>query len=87
MFVGFLFVFFAVLCGMWTLVPQLGIKPAHSVVEAQILNPWTAREIPQLLFLSTSQACPNFSTFPSVYSCVLPKESPGYEHSDFQKRN
>ena len=34
-----------------TLVPQPGIKPMPSAVEAQILNHWTAREVPTALFL------------------------------------
>ena len=38
-------------CGI--LVPQLGIKPTPPAVEAQILNYWTTREVPQSVFLSS----------------------------------
>ena len=35
------------------LAPQLGIKPTPPAVEAQILNYWTTREVPQSVFLSS----------------------------------
>ena len=35
--------FLAAACGI--LVPGLGIEPVPSAVEAQSLNPWTAREV------------------------------------------
>ena len=34
-------------CGI--LVPQPRLKPAPPALEAQSLNPWTAREVPQIL--------------------------------------
>ena len=33
------------LCGVWDLIPQPGIKPMPSAVEVQSLNHWTTREV------------------------------------------
>ena len=55
----FFFFFFSLLaCGM--LVPQPGVEPAPSVVEAQSLNPWAAR-ISRVMILPTSM---------NTHSCV-----------------
>ena len=38
-------------CGI--LVPQPGIEPVPPELEAQRLNPWTAREIPPRVFFNS----------------------------------
>ena len=41
-------------CGMWDLIPCLGIEPEPLVLGAQNLNHWTTREVPASLFLGIS---------------------------------
>ena len=58
-----------VACG--SLVPQPGIKPVPSAMEAQSLNLWTPREIPLLAFWlpvlgSTRAACRHSSVLQSL---------------------
>jgi len=49
---NFFWVFFlATLLSVWALVPQPGIEFMPSVLEAQSLNPWTAKEVPMFNFL------------------------------------
>ena len=38
-------------CGMWDLVPWLGLKPRPPALEAQSLSPWTTREVSCKAFL------------------------------------
>ena len=40
------FIFLAVLCIMWDLVPQPGIEPASPALGVQSLSHWTTREVP-----------------------------------------
>ena len=61
--------------GMWTLVPQPGIEPVTLTLEAQSLNPWITREVPQLFHLEgerereVAQSCP---TLCDPMDCSLP---------------
>ena len=59
--------------GMWTLVPQPGIEPVTLTLEAQSLNHWITREIPQLFHLErereVAQSCP---TLCDPMDCSLP---------------
>ena len=43
-----LFIFLAVPCGVWDLVPPPGMEPKPPAVEVQHLNHWTSREVPPL---------------------------------------
>ena len=49
--VGFFFFFWSHCAACGILVPQPGTEPAPPALEAQILNHWTAREVPRLFFL------------------------------------
>ena len=41
------FFFLAAPCGMWDLSSRLRIEPVPPALEAQSLNHWTAREVPE----------------------------------------
>ena len=47
----FFFISLAARQGMGILVHQRGIQLMYPALEAQSLNPWTAREVPEYLFL------------------------------------
>ena len=49
--IKFIYLFFGITsqtCGI--LIPQPGIKPVSPTVEMQILNHWTTREVPKIVF-------------------------------------
>ena len=39
-------------CGMWDLVPQLGIEPRPFVLGVQSLNHWIHREVPEAFIIA-----------------------------------
>ena len=44
----------------WILVPRPGIEPRTCAVEAQSPNPWTAREVPEVMLLGIQILLPVF---------------------------
>ena len=49
-------------CGMWNLIPRLGIEPGPSALEAWPLSHWTTRKLPQCNFRTLSS--PSKETLP-----------------------
>ena len=56
-------------CGMWDLVPWLGIEPGPPALGAWSLNHWTTREVPALLFLNSGLSdLKDWFFFPPTFS-------------------
>ena len=62
------------ICGKWDLSLRPGTEPEPPALGAQILSPWTTREVPQFVFYCCvifSSFCPLRVTFYHVLSSVL----------------